>query len=225
MQIYVEAKDTFDWLGTATTLLSVVLGAGLAYGATRVSELRKERNERVARATLLFLKFRNVVDGIFKIDRQLRAGMANAAAAGVNGPPWTQFEEISSVGDYEEIITVEDMSILAEHEQYGLIQATTELRDGHNGVVRALVQVFSLKNELGILMPPNQMQGNVAVFAGVPPPQAGPAIANLDMLSADVLEQLERLKAQARETAPVFHDKMKKFLKVKTFPQLVLPDA
>lgn len=225
MQIYVEAKDAADWLNSATTLLSVILGAALAYGATRVSELRKESSEKVARATLLFLKFRNVVDGIFKIDRQLRAGMDHAVAAGVNGPPWTQFEEISAIGDYEEVITVEDMAILAEHEHYDLIEAASELRDGHNGVVRALVQLFKLKNDLAGLMPPNQMQGNVAIFVGVLSPQAGVAIANLNMLSEDILQQLEKLKAKARATAPVFHEKLKASLKAKRFPIIALPDA
>jgi hypothetical protein len=124
MQIYVEAKDAFDWLNALTTFLSVFFGAALAYVATRVSERHKERSERIGKATLLSLKFRNVVDSIFRLDRQLSEGMRNAAAAGVKGPPWTQFERISAVGDYEEAISVEDMAVLAEHGHYDLIEAS-----------------------------------------------------------------------------------------------------
>lgn len=223
MTVYIEAaRGGVDWFNTGTNFLSVLLGAGLAYGATRITERRKEQNERKAKATMLFLKFRNVVDGIFKIDRQLREGMVRATAAGVQGPVWTQFEEISSIGDYEEAITVEDMALLAEHEHYDLIQAATELRDGHNGVVRALVQLFRLKNELAGVMPPNQMQGNVAVFVGAPPPQAGPLLANLNMLGDDILDSLGRLNAQARQAAPEFSSKLKASLKARSFPVIVL---
>lgn len=158
MQVYVETKDAFEWFNALTTFLSVILGAVLAYGATRVSERRKESRERIARATLLTLKFRNIVDGIFRIDRQLSRGRQNAAAAGVSGPAWMQFEEISGIGDYEEVVTVEDMSILAEHQHFDLIEEISELRDGHNGVVRALAQIFQLRDELAEAMPQTDLK-------------------------------------------------------------------
>jgi hypothetical protein len=224
MQIYVEAKDSFDWFNALTTVLSVVLGAALAYSATRASERRKERNERIARATLLSLKFGNIADGIFRLDRQLGEGMQKAAAAGVTGPPWTQFEQISAIGDYEEVITVEDMSVLAEHGYYDLIQGITELRDGHNAIVKGLAQVYQLRDRLAEVMPPNTIEGPVASFEGVPSAEAVLLIVNLNTLSANILVNLAELKQQARDVAPDIHNKLKSALKVKQFPQVVLPD-
>ena len=215
---------TIDLLGAATNVFSVLLGAILAYASTSGAERRKERREGVARATLLFLKFRNVVDGIYRIDRQLREGMRRAEEHGIDGPAWAQFEEIVAIGDYEEIITVEDMAILAEYGHYDLIEAAAELRDGHNGIVRALSQVFRLKNGLAKTMPPQQMQGNVASYDGPPPPEALAVIANLDMLADDVLEMLDQMKSRARDVVPAFNHKLKSSLKLKTFPQIVLPD-
>jgi hypothetical protein len=225
MQIYVETKSAFDWLSSVTTFLSVILGAALAYAATRVSERRKERREQVARAMLLTLKFRNIVDGIFRIDRQLGQGMANAAAAGVSGPAWTQFEEISAIGEYVEVLTVEDMSILAEHQHFDLIEEISELRDGHNGVVRALAQIFQLRDELSEAMPPNNFEGNVASFEGRPSPKARMLLIRLTTLTDNVLRNIDELKVQARKVAPDFHEKMKSSLNVKKFPQIALPAA
>jgi hypothetical protein len=225
MQIYVQTKDSFDWLSALTTVLSVVLGAGLAYAATNVLERRKRRNERIAKATLLALKFRTIVDGIFKIDRQLREGMSRAAAAEVHGPSWTQFEEISAIGDYEEIITVEDMSVLAEGEHYDLIEEITEMRDGHNGVVRALVQVFRLREELAHVMPPNQIRGQVASFEGTLSAQAAILIVRLTTLSDSILRSICELKEQARKVAPEVHRKLKASLKVKKFLLVTVPEG
>ena len=223
MQVYIGTTDAFDWLGALTTVLSVILGAGLAYAATNLFERRKQRSERIAKATLLALKFLNVVDGILKIDRQLREGMQHAAAAGVQGPAWSQFEEISAIGDYEEVITVEDMSVLAEHEHYDLIQTISELRDGHNGVVRALAQIFHLRDELADAMPPNSFDGQVASFEGVPSPRARILLIRLGTLTGSVLQTLEELKRQARQAAPDLHEKLKASLKVKNFLRIELP--
>jgi hypothetical protein len=224
MQVYVETKDAFDWLNALTTIMSVILGAALAYGATNLLESRKHRNERIAKATLLSLKFRNIADGIFKIDRQLREGMAKAAAANVQGPAWATFEEISAIGDYEELITVEDMAVLAENEHYDLMEELSELRDGHNSIVRALVQVFGMREELAQVMPPNQVQGAVASFAGTPSPQAMILMARLTTLSDNIVQNVEELKEQARGAAPELHRKLKASLKVKRFPQITLPN-
>jgi hypothetical protein len=223
MQVYIEAKDAFDWLGVLTTFVSVILGAVLAYTATRVSERRKERSEQIAKATLLSLKFRNVVDGVFRLDRQLSEGMQKAAAAGVKGPPWTQFEQISSIADYEEVITVEDMSVLAERGHYELIEGITELRDGHNSSVKALAQVYQLRDRLADVMPPNQIEGDVASFEGTPSAEALLIIVNLNTLSANILRNLAELKEQARQVAPEVHEKLKASLKVKQFPLVTIP--
>jgi hypothetical protein len=225
MQIYIEAKDSFDWVNALVTLLSVILGAALAYAATRVSERRKERAAGIANATMLALKLRNVIDGIFRLDRELREGMIKAKEAGVDaGPAWTQIPEISGIGDYEEVITVEDMSILAQLEKYDLLESTTELRDGHNGVIRALVLLFRLRHELAEVMPPQQVQGNVASFEGVLTPEAGMLIGRLNTLSDGIIASLKDMKEQARDVAPKFHRELKAALKVKTFPLVTLPD-
>lgn len=223
-QISVQTKDAFDWLNALTTVLSVMLGAALAYAGTRFLERRRERSERIAKATLLALKFRNVVDGIFKIDRQLRGSIQKATAAKLEGPAWAKFEEISAIGDYEEVITVEDMSVLAEHEHYDLIEEISELRDGHNGVVRALVQVFRLKEELAEEMPPNRFEGNVASFEGKPSPKARILMVRLTSLTDNVLRNIDELKAQARNAAPELHRKVKASLGVKKFPGITFPE-
>ena len=223
MQITIGTNESFDWVRSVTPFLSVVLGALLAYNATRLSERRKERVERIASATMMTLKVRTVVDGIFKIDRQLNEGMARALAAGVEGPPWTKMERISAIGDYEEALTAEDMSPLSHFGEFDLIQTITEMRDGHNSIIRALVQLFDLRDEMAIVMPPNQIVDNVASFAGTPPPKALIILANLDTLSASILKHVEELKTQAMEFAPVFHAALKKNLRVKKFPQIVLP--
>jgi len=223
MQIYVEAKSSFDWLSALTTLLSVILGAVLAYTGTRVSERRKEHRERIAKATLLSLKFRNVVDGIFRLDRQLTEGMQKADAAGVKGPPWTRFEQISAIGDYEEVITVEDMAVLAESGHYDLIEEITELRDGHNSIIRALVQIYGLRDQLAEAIPPQEIRGNVASFEGELSPDVALLIINLNSLSASVMKSLDELKTQARSAAPQVHAKLKASLKVKVFPKVTVP--
>ncbi len=223
MQITIGANESFDWVRNVTPFLSVVLGALLAYNATRLSERRKERVERIASATMMTLKIRTVVDGIFKIDRQLNEGMARALAAGVSGPRWAMMERISAIGDYEETLTAEDMSPLSYFGEFDLIQTITEMRDGHNSVIRALVQFFDLRDEMAIVMPPNQVVNNVALYAGTPPPKALIILANLDTLSASILNAVEGLKKQAMEFAPAFHAALKKNLRVKKFPQIVLP--
>lgn len=225
VHVSVQTNDAFNWLNALTTVLSVILGAALAYAGTRALERRRERLERIAIATLLVLKFRNIVDGIFRIDRQLRAGMQNAAAAGVSGPAWAQLEEISAIGDYEELITVEDMSILAEHQHYDLIEEISELRDGHNGIVRALAQIFQLREELADAMPPNRFEGNVASFEGEPSPQARMLLIRLTTLTDNVLRNIGELKEQARKAAPELHDKLKTSFKVDRFPQITLPES
>jgi hypothetical protein len=224
MQIHIETKDAFDWLDPISTILSVILGAALAYLGTRFLERLRERRERIAKATLLALKFRNVVDGIFKIDRQLREGMENATRASVEGPAWAKFEEISAIGDYEEVITVEDMSVLAEGEHYDLIEEISELRDGHNGVVRALAQVFRLREELAEAMPPTRFDGNVASFEGEPSPKARMLLIRLDTLTDSILKNIEELKDQAIKSAPEVHRKLKASLKVKRFPLITVPE-
>jgi hypothetical protein len=225
IQIHAGANEGLQWFNVLTTFLSVILGALLAYLATRISERRKERSERIAKATLFVLKFRNVVDGIFRLDRQIREGMERAVQAGVQGPPWTQFEEISAIGDYEEVITVEDMSVLAEGEHYDLIEGASELRDGHNGIVRALAQLYGMRNRLAEVIPPQQVQGNVAAFEGVLSPEAAMLFTTLTMLSENILRSLEELKQQARDVVPSIRTMLVETLRVKRFPTITLPPA
>jgi hypothetical protein len=73
-------------------------------------------------------------------------------------------------------------------------------------------------------MPPNQIEGNVASFEGVPSAEAILLMVNLDTLSANILRTLGELKQQGREVAPQVHQKLKKSLKVKEFLQVSIPE-
>jgi hypothetical protein len=215
--------DESKWIEQVVTLFAVVIGAVLGYLTTRAAELRKERSEAAAKSTLLALKVRNIVDGIFRIDRELQEGIALAEKEGVDGPAWTKFVGIAGIERYEEVLTVEDMAILASHGYFDLIQALSELRDGQNGIVRALTEIYRQREQIAGLIVPTRMEGRVAIYDAALPPEAGPAVANLNMLSEDVLAQLVSLKQQARETIPVFNEKMRAAVKVANFPRISFP--
>ena len=223
MKISFADSGAIEWTGIVTTILSVILGAILAYLATFLSERRKERRESIARATLLFLRSRKIIDGIFKIDRQLNEGIAKAIAGGVGGPVWTQFEEIPNIHQYEEAIPVEETAILVLYNELELLESISELEEGYNSIIRALSKIFEMKTYWKTLVPPFQVVGNVASSNGPLSPEASVLYAQLCALGDDIVRHLGLLKSRARETAPLLHKALKRGLKVKKFLSIVLP--
>jgi hypothetical protein len=225
MQLTIGGNSSIDWQNAVVTLLAVILGAMLAYLATHISERKKSRREDYVKGALLTIKVHRIVDGIFRLDRQLYQGIENAKNAGVAGPPWAQFENIASIDTYQENMATEDLAILAVSNGYDLIQNISETAEGYNSIIKAIAHIFDLREQLAEAMPPNQIDGRVVSFEGVPSPEARMLLINLDTLSQSVLHSLNELKSDAISIGPALHRHLKKTLKVKSFPSIALPNA
>ena len=224
MDIYLYGAHESNWLMVAKDFGGVVLGALLAYTAASLSERRKEKSIRLVDANILSIKFMNIVDGIFKFDRQMISGMMKAKVAGVDGPVWTMLESISGVRDYSINISADEMRILAAHGEFELIISIFELKDGHNGIVSALGDIYELREKMHNIFPPIALEGSVATYQGDLPPGAFPLLVNLDTLSASLLDSLSGLKGQAREVAPKLHAALKSIVKSSKFPLVTIPE-
>lgn len=223
MIIHINPDQSFDWLNALKDFLGVGLGALLAYLAASLAERRKAAAEDLAEASLLSIKFMALVDGILKIDRQIQEDIARSNELGIDGPAWTKFEGIAGISDYEINISVDELGLLARHQKFDLIISIFEIRDGYNGVVRALAQLFALKDKIPDFMPPNRLDGSVAIFDGPVPAGALPLVASLTTLGESVIESLSNLKRKAKETAPKLHAELKSALGAKKLPLVHFP--
>src|SRR4051794_28551297 len=96
---YVEAASGFDWLNAASTLLGVILGAGLTYLVTSRSEAKRTKEQQLGQAYSLLFTVQKMSDDLLKLQRLISESRAEAAKQDLQGPLWQIIDQVVGYSD------------------------------------------------------------------------------------------------------------------------------
>jgi hypothetical protein len=216
--IIVGGLQSVDWLTLGSGIVGVVLGAALSYFVTYQFERRRLQNERLARSYSLVFAVQKITDDLTKMERDIRAGIATAKAAGVEGEVWTKLR--FGVG-YSEPITIpaEDLTVVALTRDNDLTTQIGEVENSHRIFLDSIRTLQALMEKFESFELQTSVQGEIVSFEADAAQQAliAPTLIRLRTLSQSVCSNLPAAAAQARDVAARLGPHLKDHYKFKHF--------
>lgn len=215
-----------DWFDPVITVVSVLVGAGLAYFTTNRFEQKKLKQEQLATAYSIIFKVQKMLDDLLKIEMHLDETKKEASAAGVEGSPWSTMTDIIGFTNSDISVNADELALIAVTKDSDLVMKVRELESGHGSILSALRKLGELRDDLARSGLITHVDGQTFSFEAseLEYAQIAPTLINLETLANSLTPMLPRLIAAGKETAHELGPHLKKHYKFEHFITLSFPE-
>ena len=195
----VANAPSVDWITAGSSMLGVILGAGLSYFVTWQFEHRRIRDDRLAKSYSLIFALMKIADDLTKIESDIHAALAKAKLQGVEGDVWTKLT--FGVG-YSEPITIppENLTVVALTRDQDLTIQISEVESAHRIYLDSIKAFRALQEKFETFGLHTAVEGETVTFEAddTQSVQIGPTLIQLRSLSQSICASVPAAAEQAR---------------------------
>ena len=215
-----------DWINPVSTLLAVLVGAGLSYWSTTYLDRRKDKDIRLGQAYALMFQVQSMTDDLVKLARQIALARQSAPQEAAGVPLWMILDDI--VGYTErEAITPESLALVAVTKDVELLVGIQEVEAAHRIYLDCFARMAELRRNLESTGLQSSAHGNCVTYVASQEdyPRVAPILIRLEQLSQELEVRLPEATQHARVISAKIGPLLKTHFRFEHFVSLVIDDA